>query len=378
MQPMLVVFIDSFPYDYLDHAPFLSSLAQRIRLIPGFGYSSTNQVELLSGLTPDDLGYYGEWTYDPDNSPFRRWRLPLRMASPVRHIYYLDRAAHRVLGKVTKLAVKNVPFSQIGYFSHPYISVFDKRFPRDSLLKLPNVKGAFSYNYGSLPWPEIDRAVYKRAKELIAELHEGQHLVVSMTKLDMIGHLFGPDSPQYREKIAELDCWLADLYESLLARFPSGILAVMSDHGMANVSRGVTPNIEKVFGSPRPDKYFYYLDGTLLRVWTAKKSLAGEIGDFLQELKIGSVATPSERASFGLTSSSFGDVIFMIDEPLMFVPCFWGGRISRGMHGYHPANPSQHGIFLMSSVGDNITDDRRTLRNVDVYPKLRALCESAL
>src|SRR2546428_3391385 len=247
MQPVLVVFIDSFPYDYLDSAPFLAALPSRTRLIPGFGYSSTNQVELLAGLTADDLGYFGEWTYDPENSPLRRWRWLLQLASPIQRFYYLDRMAHRVLAKCSKLQVKDIPLSLIGHFRQPYISVFDKTFPGNSLLKLPGVRGVYSYNYNSLPVTEVDGMVYRRAQELISELRDDQHLVVSMTKLDFVGHCFGVDS-LYRDKIAELDRWVEDLYERLLVRFPSARLAVVSDHGMVNVSRGVRLDLESTFG----------------------------------------------------------------------------------------------------------------------------------
>lgn len=376
MQPLLVVFIDSFPYYCVDDAPFLAALPYRARLIPGFGYSTTNQGELLTGLTPDELGYFGEWTYDPDHSPLKRWRGLLQLASPVQRVYYLDRLVHRAITKYAKLQVKNIPLSVIGHFSNPYISVFDPRFPAESLLKLPGVKGVYSYNYGSLPEAQVDGMVYRAAKEMIKELHDNEHLVVSMTKLDAVGHWHGIGK-EHRDKVAELDRWVEDLYQRLLARFPSARLAVISDHGMVDVSRGVKLDLESAFGRPGPDSYFYYLEGTLLKVWAANQGLADRIEDFLQELKIGKVITPAERASYGLTSSSFGDLIFVIDEPLMFAPSFWGGHISKGMHGYHPENPSQHGIFLMSSDGDEDSGAapvERTLRNVDVYPRLRALC----
>ena len=368
MQPVLVVFIDSFPYYCLDQAPFLSSLPSRARLIPGFGYSTSNQTALFTGMTPDDLGYFGEWTYDPDNSPLKRWRWLLKLASPVQRFYYADRVVHRVLVKAAKIQVKNIPLKLLGHFSNPYISVFDPKFPAESLLKLPGVKGTYSYHYRSLPYREVDGKVYETAKQLIAELREDEHVVVSMTKLDAVGHWEGVEQ-EYHEKIVELDRWIEDLYQRLQSRFPSAKLAVISDHGMVNVSRGVKLDLEKVFGRPGPDSYFYYLEGTLLNVWAFESGLADRIKDYLHELKIGRVLSADERVTFGLTSQSFGDVIFVIDEPLMFVPSFWGGRPSKGMHGYYPENPSQHGIFL-SSEGEG----ERTLRNVDVYPELRALC----
>jgi len=409
MQPVLLVFIDSFPYYCLDKAPFLASLPYKARVIPGFGYSSTCQIELFSGLTPDDVGYFGEWTYEPESSPFRRWRWFLEAASLIRRLYpldglvqrgfrrilvqedlslvsnmstadymarpfyYLDRALHRAVDRILGLHTKNIPLSYLVYLNHPYISVFDHRFPYDSLLKHPNIVGIYTYAY-KLPWYVADAVVYQRAKEVISELPESKHLVVSMTKLDNVGHRFGTSASQYRDKVAELDRWVEDLYQRFLARFPSGRLAVISDHGMVDVSQGVTVDIEKVFGRPRPGKYFYFLEGTILRIWTDKHQLLGEMLDYLHRLGIGTIVSRAERASFGLKSSRFGNIIFVINEPLMFVNSFWGNRVSRGMHGYHPLNPSQHGVFLMSSDSvATLGDERVRLRTVDVYRKLRAL-----
>src|SRR6185436_17696828 len=237
MQPVLLVFIDSFPFDYLDSARFLRSLPSRTRLTPSFGYSSINQVELLSGLTADELGYFGEWTYDPERSQLKRWRWLLRLAGPARNFYYLDRLGHRALAKFSRLDVKNIPFSIIGQFKQPYISIFSETFPFDSILKLPGVHGVYSYNFKHLPTHEVDKAVYDRACEVIGEMREDEHLAISMTKLDHIGHWSGVDD-EYRNKIVELDRWIEDLYTRLQGRFPEAQLVVVSDHGMVNVTRG--------------------------------------------------------------------------------------------------------------------------------------------
>ncbi|HNT74551.1 MAG TPA: alkaline phosphatase family protein [Anaerolineae bacterium] len=350
MSPILLVFIDSFPFDYLNHAPFLSSLANSWRVIPGFGYSSTCQVELLSGLTPDSLGYFGEWVYNPADAPFRKWHSPLQTLSVTRHIYYLDRVLHKILQRISGIGIKNIPLSYLSYFSSPYVSVFDKRFPHSSIPNLPRVKGVCSYDYSSLPVEKVDTAVYERAKQCIANIPENHHLFVSMTKLDHVGHWNGVDSPEYRQKVAELDQWVEDLYVRFLKRFPEGELVVISDHGMVNVKQLVTLELEKVFGKVRPDTYTYFLDGTLLRIWSDQPHLINNMVDYLSNLQIGVSLTTNERNAFGLTRPSCGNIIFVLNESVMFVPSFWGGRSSKGMHGYHPLISSQHGILLSSTA----------------------------
>jgi len=375
MTPFLIVFIDSFPFYYLERTSFLSSLPKACRIIPGIGYSSTCQVELLSGLTQDEIGYFGEWIYDPGNSPFRKWNWLLRTMSFVKHIYYMDRVAHRILKKISGFDIKNIPLSYLHYFNSPYLSVFDKQFPHDSILNLPNVEGVFSYDYGGLPLDKIDYAVYRRAKQLISVIPESNHLFVSMTKLDHVGHFFGVDSPRYREKVEELDKWVEDLYERWVKRFPSGQLIILSDHGMVNVKRKIYLNLEHIFGKPTPSSYTYFLDGTLLRIWSDNGSLIYEIYDYLNSLNIGSILSSEERDKFGIRSPKFGNIIFVLSKSSMFVPSFWGRGASKGMHGYHPKNMSQYGIFLMSDCNNKIAIKNK-LRTTDIYSIIRKILSS--
>ena len=62
--------------------------------------------------------------------------------------------------------------------------------------------------------------------------------------------------------------------------------------------------------------------------------------------------THEERKEYGITTDSFGDLIYYVDECYQIVPSYWGPKPSVGMHGYHPSHRSQHGICLSSRAGD--------------------------
>jgi len=55
----------------------------------------------------------------------------------------------------------------------------------------------------------------------------------------------------------------------------------------------------------------------------------------------------------------------------MFVPCFWGSKISKAMHGYQPNLESQKGIFLCSDYDGEISG--RDLRGTEAYLFLKSM-----
>jgi hypothetical protein len=79
----LTIFIDALPFDQLPKIPYTREFVSQARLIPILGYSVNCQTQLFTGQTPDEIGFWCEWQYDPDGSPFRKWRWLLSLASLV-------------------------------------------------------------------------------------------------------------------------------------------------------------------------------------------------------------------------------------------------------------------------------------------------------
>ena len=373
MTPYLLIFIDSLPFDLLPETPFLNSLPVKSRIIPGIGYSDTCQTELFSGRSPDDMGYFGSWTFSPFGSPFYFCRQPFNLLGKVNRFYKLDRLLHRILLKLSGLPIKNIPLHYLSYFSYPYVSVFDKYFPFDSILKLNNTVGIYSQSFSNMPWSRVDQHVYFQARQKIPCLSHNKHLFISMTKLDATGHIYGLNSHEYQNKIRELDGWIQDIYEQFTHRFSKAGLIVLSDHGMVDVSQIINLQLEKRFGKPNLKRYVYFLDGTLLRVWVKDTSLQQELEDYLDNLPIGNRLTNADRETFGVASKGFADIIYLINESLMFVPSFWGNRASKAMHGYFPTNHSQHGILILSDNNNPYGILPKTLRSTRVYTILKSL-----
>jgi predicted AlkP superfamily pyrophosphatase or phosphodiesterase len=365
--PVLLIFIDSFPHYYLEKTKYLCEFETVAQVTPGFGYSVNCQAELFAGMSPDELGYFCEWTYDPVYSPTRTLKFIFHVLDPAKKIYYLDRLIHKGLQKIYA-DIKNIPFRYLSVMRKDGKSVFSEDFKSNSLVKLPGLKKILSLHYNHLHMEEIDLVVYKKAIKCL-ESNEFNSFLISFTKLDEIAHWHGVGSLRYDQKITCLDQWITDLRNKFLAKHRKGKVVVVSDHGMVNVKEGRRIELEKYFGEPSDKTYYYFLDGTISRIWTFESKVKKAMEDYLTNLKIGRIVPPLERKEYGIDSKRFGDIVFLIDEGLMFCPSFWGGKLSKAMHGYHPKLESQKGIFLLSEHEDSIAN--RMMRGTEVYNFLK-------
>jgi predicted AlkP superfamily pyrophosphatase or phosphodiesterase len=102
--------------------------------------------------------------------------------------------------------------------------------------------------YGS---PFLDTAVGLLAREIVIREDLGSHgqpdfLAVGFSALDMVGHTYGPDSPEYLDTILRLDRELGVLLDFLDARVGREhlVVALSSDHGVLPLPESPAPEGE--------------------------------------------------------------------------------------------------------------------------------------
>lgn len=191
--------------------------------------------------------------------------------------------------------------------------------------------------------------------------------------VDLMGHLYGPDSPEVNKAIVKVDTVLGRFIEGLKTRglYDHINIVVVSDHGMATVSSermiylddlidlkhatvpahwaaaGIDPlpgheaEIEKVMLAPHDHMKCWRRQGIPARLHYGKNPRVPAIvclGD------VGwSIATREVVSQF---------------PPL------------RGNHGYDPAAPEMAALFLAHGPAFRSGVDLPSLDNVDVYPML--------
>lgn len=373
----LIFFIDSFPFYALAQTEYLSQFPLQYKVTPGFGYSINLQAEIFSGKTPDELGFFCQWQYAPDRSRLRNWKPFFRLISLVRSIYYADRVLHKVIQKCTG-PIGNLPFAYLPFLQDVPADVFEEGFQSSSLFtEFPHIKLISYRQYSHMPFGKKDEGVYEGTLNAIGT---GENIVATFVDLDGLAHRCGINSVIYQKRIKELDGWIYRLSELFFQKNPQGTVVVVSDHGIAPVTSGVNLELEKIFGKPSSKRYFYFLDATILRIWSFERSIFREIESFLNEVPEGCVVSDEERRSYGLTELSLGNLIFQLNEELMFQPSFWGRGLSHAMHGYHPRFESQKGIFLINkgNRADNasiaLAQEKRT---TEIYQILYSLIKEA-
>jgi hypothetical protein len=186
-----------------------------------------------------------------------------------------------------------------------------------------------------------------------AEVVNHPHLYVSLVDLDSISHEWGLASAEYGAH----EALIAQGVERLVTRFrhlhgQDAQVVVLSDHGMAPVTATIGLEIEAKLGRPGWDSYLYFVDSTMIRVWCYDPHVRQAADDLLGGLEsVGRLTTAEEREGWGLAERHAGDLIYVLHEGLVFEPNFIGRGVPRAMHGYHPDNASQHGVFLSSRPG---------------------------
>ena len=368
MNDILIIFVDSLPFHILSQMPFLHAATESWSINPGFGYSVNIHAELFAGLLPDDVGYLGEWTYDPEMSPGWKWRKVLPLLNTVFRPYILNRGLQHLLiqGYRPGRILVNIPLRHLDKFALTGDHILDNphTYPHPSLFsEFPQLK--------VLPLPQLhkgtrDRALYHSA---LNDIKQVDAVLLPLPDLDGFGHTFGLSGEPYLAHLDFLDTSIANLVDKYQTSHPDGHVFIISDHGMVNVTEGITLNIEASVGQACSHSYVYFSDANLLRVWVFDERLKDPIHSYLYQLKGGQLVTEEERRTYGLTSPRFGDFIYVLNEGLAFEPSTFARRKPAGMHGYHPLAPGQQAVCIHFGPQWQRTAPRRM---TDVYNMLRS------
>lgn len=356
-RPCLLVFVDGLPTDYLDRFPSLGRFPVRQSVTPGLGYSVNIKAEMYTGMSPDGVGYFNEWSYSRDSGNRCIWLL-FRLSSLASRVYLFDRIVHRFWSRILQRNILNIPFRYLPFFKAVGLDLYSGTYPLPTMFKQASHLKVIDHG-DYLAGPGRDQQLVAAA---LSEIAKGtSHLFVSSVDLDHIGHVHGLGSPQYEERIDFLNASLGEMAQQFRAKYPNGIIALFSDHGMVNVTRGVEMNLEAEFGRCSHQRYIYFMDSTMLRVWSFDPVLTREIREFLLQRGDGVTLNDEQRVYYGVTNHDFATHIYILNEGMVFMPSFFGRKMPKGMHGYMPDLPSQHGVLAVDgdpAIADDVQRSR--------------------
>jgi len=204
-------------------------------------------------------------------------------------------------------------------------------------------------------WMEYDGALPHEARvdsvmSALARTPRPGLITLYYSIVDSRGHRYGPDSPEVAEAVREVDYSIGTLVDRLQAAglYDSVNMVVVGDHGMATTSSGRGENLADYLDSPRDSAYIVTL-GAAPMLNLRKGQSAGGILSALNRMEH---VTWYEKGT--LPDTLHYDVHLRIPDLVGVVDPGWLVRINHdpdpgnvgGAHGYVPAHPDMHTLFL--------------------------------
>jgi hypothetical protein len=365
------MFVDACGWGVVEPRPwFLPALTHRQKATSLFGFSSACVPAILSGRRPDENDHWSSFFLSPSTSPFKALRalrvLPKSLFDRGRVRRYLSKAIAKVYGITGYFQIYNLPFEALPLFDYAErkdifqpgginrgTSIFDEVKARGIPYHVSNWRASEGANLASLEAAVTEgriRWAFLYTADLDAILHDrtktGSEVDVKMR--------------WYGEKVAAL-------LEKAKAHYDEVRLMVVSDHGMATVTKVVDlmPRLEAL-GFAYGTDYAAVYDSTMLRFWFLRPGAEEAIRAALPPGD-GRWVTPDEMKAYGTwwPDGKFGHAVYALEPGVLLNPSHMGRVAPSGMHGYRPEHPDADAVLLANFVPESpvvsITDFRRTM-----------------
>ena len=351
----IFAFVDALGWEVLRGRTFMEDeLPWRQRVRSVLGYSSACVPSILTGRLPRDHGHWSFFYCSPETSPFRSLRplrlLPQSIAGRARVRNVLSRAVARQNGFTGYFQLYQLPFEHAHEFDY-----CEKR----DIFSPGGVSGAptiFDWLRGTgLPFHVSD---WRQSEDdnLAAlrrdlDARDQRFAFLYLADLDGALHMVGKDDPSITTRVARYEARLREVLAAARRRYGEVRLSVISDHGMAHVTKtfdlqSVLAALPLRFGRD----YVAALDSTMARFWLRSEAAARLLPEALAAAEGGRLMADAELATLGcdFPGRRYGELIFLMDPGHLIVPSHMGLKPIRGMHGYHPDHPDSDAALLSS------------------------------
>jgi hypothetical protein len=359
----IFAFVDALGWEVLRGRRFLEDeLPWRQRVRSVLGYSSACVPSILTGRLPREHGHWSFFYCSPETSPFRSLR-PLRMLpesitgrARVRNL--LSKAVARQHGFTGYFQLYQLPFEHAHEFDY-----CEKR----DLFSAGGVSGAPTiFDQLRESGTPFHVSNWRQDEETnLAALHrdldaaEVRFAFLYLADLDGALHVVGKDDPSITGRIARYEARLREVLAAARRRYGDVRLSVISDHGMAHVTRtfdlqAMLAALPLRFGQD----YVVALDSTMARFWLRSDAAAKLLPQVLADAEGGRLLSDTELAALGcdFPRQRYGQLIFLMDPGHLIVPSHMGLTPIRGMHGYHPDHPDSDASLLSTHRPERETE----------------------
>ncbi len=362
----LCVFIDAFGWDLMQTHSFLDDvLVHKQPLDTIFGYSSTCDPTILTGLMPRDHGHFSFFAYDPDNSPFkhclftRLMRLvPKALSSRGRVRNIASRILRRKLGYTGYFNIYNMPFKLLPYFDYTEKrDLYQRGGINNGCPTIMDYARDNQVDFFLSDWQASETENLFALKEALLDSNRKVTFAyLYLASMDAILHQYGTKAVQVDEKIAWYEQQLRALLATANEQYEEVRVHLFSDHGMTDIEQTcslmpIVENLGLTFGKD----YAAVYDSTMARFWFFNEQAKQAIYHALEQHEDGSFLDDNALAAYGIdfADNRYGDAFFLLKPGILLVPSHMGERPLAGMHGYAVEHHASVASYACSMTTDN-------------------------
>lgn len=372
----LCVFIDAFGWELAKRFPFLDDiLTLKTPLETIFGYSSTCDPTILTGVLPREHMHFTFFTYDPEHSPFKHYRyfgiLPRSIMQRGRVRGKLSQIMKRVHGFTGYFQLYNMPFR--------YLHLFDYT-ERYNIFEPGGINGGQPTIFDFARDHDIAfcRPAGYEELESVAEVEQAMtvqrvpFVYLFLGKLDATLHAHGTQSPKSAKHLAWYETLARRVCEKARETYDEVKFYVFSDHGMTDITSvcdlmGVVDRLGLTFA----EDYVAAYDSTIARFWFLNDRARDAITKALASVPQGHIMGEEELASYGcdFPGHRFGQLFFLMNPGVLLCPSHMGVKPLAAMHGYTPQDKDSTAAFMSNvtpAVMPKRLDDLYTLIHSDL------------
>lgn len=383
-EKVLLIIIDGFSSKYLQKhlCPNLHKIAQQnyySQLQSLFGFQGIGAA-IFSGASMNSTGVFTEFALqnnEPSSpSPLVQSLLKITDYIPNDWLCPVSRQLlYRLFGKHERGISNVIPSKLLKYFSPKLAKPF---YAENSLGKISTIFDVLRLNdlpyFYNMPSTRSENILFNRILQGVKSSNLPNLTVIHPCSLDIIAHHFGPDSPQVRCALKEIDSKMFNLYQSVQLSHEQITVIIMSDHGMTPISNQVDiMGIMKDLPIDLGKDYLFFLDSTIARFWFFNEKTKKLVSDRLSSLSCGKILDASDMKMLGINEigPEYGELFFAMNERWVIYPDFFRKhRPPMGMHGYAFSTFDTPILIAYSSNSKIVFNRRNNVRFIDVMPSI--------
>ncbi|SIQ96220.1 alkaline phosphatase family protein [Pontibacter lucknowensis] len=351
---VILISADGFRYDYADKfdAKFLKSKrsegVEATSMLPAFPSKTfPNHYSIVTGLYPASHGLINNYFYDPQ----RKEHYSMRDRSKVEDGSWYGGTPLWVLAEQQQMVAAS--FFWVG-----------------SEAPVQGILPTYHYQYSEVM--PIERRIQTVVDWLSLPAEKRPHLITFyLPEVDHAGHRYGPDAPQTKEAVLELDKHMQRLTEAVAKTGLPVNYVFVSDHGMLAVD---TQNTLPMPAAIDTAKFMVSGGGMVVELHAkdkkAVKPTYRKLKKEAKEYQVYKKSNMPKHLHYGAKHDKYGrvgDILLLSDAPKVFH--FSSRPPSPGQHGYDATQVKEmHATFYAWGPAFKQGVKVDTFENVDVYP----------